>query len=137
MKLIKKLFLILLIVVGLSSGVYWANAQGYFNNTPLANISIPEIKLPSQISDKIKLPEKISTDGINKEKIDEIAQDASTQTKELATKAQEVGEHAQKILGTTVQEGEVQPPIHERALEYGQYIYCKEVVREYEKSVIW
>ena len=136
MKLIKKIFLWIFLAVSLGSGVYWANDQGYFKNTPLAKVSWPEVALPeklsSELSDKLKLPEKISTNNINQEKISEIAQDATNQTQELTSKAQEVSEHAQKILGESVKEGE-EVPLHEKALDYGKYIYCKEVVKEYEE----
>jgi hypothetical protein len=132
MKLIKKLLLVILLVVGLGAGVYWANGQGYFENTPLASISWPEnfpnIKIPSQVS------EKISSENIDQEKFDKITQDAASQTQELTLKAQELGEHAQKVLGESVQENTDQPPIHEKVIEYGQYIYCKEVVKEWENK---
>lgn len=133
MKVVKKFLLVILLIVALGSGVYWAQTQGYFENSPLANISIPEINLPSQITDKVKLPEKLSPSDNDTQKIKDLAQDATEQTKELSSKALVVGDQAQKILGESVKAGE-EKPIHESALEYGKYIYCKEVVKAYEEG---
>jgi hypothetical protein len=82
-------------------------------------------------------------DGLNR-----FTQTATTELQTLAERAQEVGGHAQNVLGSAIQrsddgtlenplENAIQPatnqvPIHERALEYGRYLYCQEVVKEYE-----
>lgn len=130
MKLLKKLLLVILGVVAMGSGVYWAKSQGYFDNTPLAQVSLPQLQLPSLAS----LSPKNLTKNLNKENLENISKDAEQQTQTLTSKAKEVGEHAQNVLGDSIQADEEQPPLHERAIEYGQYIYCKGVVEEYEKQ---
>lgn len=61
--------------------------------------------------------------------------DASSQLETLAQRAGEVTQHAQTVLGSSIQVNEdVKKPIHESALEYGRYVYCKQVVTEYENS---
>lgn len=142
MKIIKKLLFVVLIVVVLGTGFYWANNQGYLKNTPLANIS-----LPSSLQNVAILKNSSSSlnSFIEQEKIQEIAKDATNQTQILTEKVGEVGGHAQKVLGNSIQSANDKDndgseasengnkPLHERTLEYGKYLYCKQVVAEYEK----
>lgn len=62
--------------------------------------------------------------------------DATQQLQVLSQRAGEVGQHAQNVLGSSIQVNEsVKKPIHESAIEYGRYVYCKQVVTDYENSV--
>jgi hypothetical protein len=88
------------------------------------------------------------TNIVNQESLAEFTESASLELQTLAERAQEVGGHAQNVLGSAIQrsddgslqnplENAVQPstdqaPLHERALEYGRYLYCQEVVKSYE-----
>lgn len=68
-------------------------------------------------------------------KVQGTTQDASSQIQTLTQRASEVGQHAQKVLGTSIQVNEAEKkPIHQSALEYGRYIYCKQVVTDYETA---
>lgn len=67
-------------------------------------------------------------------KVHSASTDAGSQLQTLAQRAEEVGQHAQNVLGTSIQvnEEKAKAPIHETAIEYGRYIYCKQVVSEFE-----
>ncbi|MDA1079921.1 MAG: hypothetical protein O2840_04520 [bacterium] len=69
------------------------------------------------------LPEKMELPG----EVDVTLENASTQAKALQ-------EHATNILGATdkVTSGNPDVPIQERAFEYGRYLYCNQVVTDYE-----
>lgn len=58
-------------------------------------------------------------------------QDAENSFSQLSQRTQEVSKHVGNVLGSSV-EATNSTPLHEKALEYGQYIYCKQVVSEYE-----
>lgn len=112
---------LVLLVIGF--GVYC----GYFYKT---NNRFPDFQkatetissVTSQISDKSPTVQTATTD-------------ASSQLQTLSQRAGEVGQHAQNVLGTSIQVNEEEKkPIHESAIEYGRYIYCKQVVTEYEKA---
>ncbi len=85
------------------------------------------------------LPENIPT--IPKEKIEEVKTntptfnsvqgETQTQLEIFSARARELGSYAQEALKTGIQEDNSQP-VHEKAIEYGQYIYCKQVVESYE-----
>ena len=54
----------------------------------------------------------------------------------FSQKTLEVSEHAGNILGSSITTApkDQTTPLHEKALEYGQYIYCQQVVAQYEKN---
>lgn len=53
----------------------------------------------------------------------------------LTQRGKELTDHVGTVLGETVSEADAeQQPLHERAVEYGQYIYCKGIVEEYENK---
>lgn len=53
----------------------------------------------------------------------------------LTERSMEIGEHVGAVLGESVSEVEAEnQPLHERAIEYGQYMYCKGIVEEYEAN---
>lgn len=63
-------------------------------------------------------------------------QDASDQLGTLAERGQEVSEQIGKVLGEFVEvnENNQDQAAHERAFEYGQYLYCQQVIIDYEKN---
>lgn len=71
---------------------------------------------------------------LDNQKIEEFAQSTSSELETLTERGKEVGEHAQNVLGRSVEVNEEQPALHERALEYGRYVYCQQVVEEYESQ---
>lgn len=69
-----------------------------------------------------------------------IAEYAKFDPKELETisqRGQEVTSQATKVLGATISESqntENEKPLYTKAVEYGRYLYCQEVVKQYEKE---
>ena len=60
---------------------------------------------------------------------------AETEISGLSQKTIEVSKHAENVLGSSITAAtNSATPIHERAFEYGKYVYCKQVVDDYEKT---
>jgi hypothetical protein len=66
--------------------------------------------------------------------IQESVKNAESEVTQVSKKTVEVGQHAENVLGSSVTapSSENTTPIHEKAFEYGKYIYCKQVVDDYE-----
>lgn len=83
------------------------------------------------------LAEKIET--VNSEELTKNFQDgvqsAESEVFGLSERTVEVSKHAGNVLGSTIQPApeENTTPIHEKAFEYGKYVYCKQVVADYEE----
>lgn len=118
MKLIKML-LLLVLFVAVAAGAFHVLANrgiippeqaqavyGTWNTTlqPLIAAGLPaQIALPSQIS----VPEQVSS----------------------------LAETSGAVLGTSSLQNQVQaeqPPLPQRAFEYGRYVYCQEVIKDYQ-----
>jgi len=127
MNFIKKPIVLITTTAVIAGSLYFAATQGYLDDSPLEpikNISF-EGELPDSINiSEIKLP--------SRDEVTDFTQDATKQTKVLSSRASEVSEHTENILGATIEEGDEDLPIHEKALEYGRYIYCQEVVKDYQ-----
>lgn len=63
-------------------------------------------------------------------------QDATNQLETLAQRGQEVSQEIGTVLGKFVEvnESNEDQAAHERAFEYGQYLYCQQVISDYEKN---
>lgn len=128
LKLIKIAFVLLLIF-----GVYkFAKAKNWL---PSHIFSKVEEALP----DKITLPwnkeKEIKIEGIkfSQEDIDKIGEDGMSQIQILGNKAKEAGEVAQDFVQEVVKVDEnTDKNISEKAFDYGRYIYCQEIVKQYE-----
>ncbi len=82
-------------------------------------------------SNDISLAEEVGK--ISQEKIKETQETTKKQVGDLSAKAKEVGEQTKKILGESVKvDEENSSSLQDRAIEYGQYLYCKQVVNNYE-----
>lgn len=91
------------------------------------------------IPEKITLPwnkdKEIRFDEIkfSQEDVDKIGADGMSQIQILGNKAKEAGEVAQDFVQEVVKVDEnTDKNISEKAFEYGRYIYCQEVVKQYE-----
>jgi hypothetical protein len=96
-------------------------------------------KIEEVIPDKISLPwnkeQEIQLDGIKVEQkdLEKLGKDGLAQVQILAEKAKEAGAVAQDFVEDVVQVDENSDKnISEKAFEYGRYIYCQEVVKQYE-----
>ncbi len=112
MKIIFKVIKGAIIIAVILYGFYFAGSQGWLQGTPLQNIDHEQFNL--------------------------LKQENLEQTKVLTEKAQETGQHVQHILGDTVEvdEDQKKQPLHERAFEYGRYLYCQQVVEDWEQQTI-
>lgn len=67
-----------------------------------------------------------------------ISDEANSQLEILSQRAQNVASQSQQVLGETIKVNEGDSnndkPTHEKAFEYGRYIYCKQVVEDYEEK---
>lgn len=63
---------------------------------------------------------------------DIIPQNAEKNVQELTTRAQNAMNQAGVILGTAVQQSSESGSIQEKAFDYGRYLYCQQVVKDYE-----
>ena len=109
MKLVGRIVVIIAILLALIFGLYFAGSQGWLQNTPLRDVPYEELNLFSQ------------------ENVE--------QAKELTDRAKETGEHVQQILGETVEADEKKKDkaLHEKTIEYARYLYCKQVVEDWER----
>ena len=150
--LIKPL-LILIVLAGVSFGAYTyvnKNNPGAVLGTTNEIKSFIEEKLPQskQMFDKIVTSESnedsssseplIETEDTSIEDLkaqNSFLNDSLELTKEqlktLTQKSNEVKDHLVKLSGE-IKESEDGSALHEKAFEYGQYIYCQEIVKEYE-----
>lgn len=79
-----------------------------------------------------------------------IADNISNQTQELTDRGQEVSEHVSNILGSYIEPTEKNQssensaedsnsndqdkPIYEETLDYGRYLYCQQVIKDYQNQ---
>ena len=72
------------------------------------------------------------------EQLKPLTQDAQKQIEVLGERTKEVSEQSKQVLGETVKINEEltkdERPVHEKAFDYGRYIYCKQVVQDFEEE---
>ena len=112
-----KLFILFMIIAAGATFYYFGDPQKvietvmpYVEKTPLDGI-IKEIDV-----DKV---EKVTAD------ISAAVQTAEEDISTLNERGQEVGEHTANILGSSIEATEDATPLHEKAFEYGKYIYTQ------------
>lgn len=106
----------------------------YFGDTQkLSNTIIPKLKETpfAPVAEKF---EQIDTKKVS-EDFQKSVQEAESEISTLSQKTTEASKHAGNVLGSSIQsaEKEESTPLHEKAFEYGKYIYCKQVVEDYEE----
>jgi hypothetical protein len=124
-----KLVIFILILLTLSIFAY---QKGWLKAHPL-NTQIEKFQ-----SGKIKNGQELFSSFQNQEKVNlqlnELSSDAGEQIKVTAEKALEAGKVAQEFMSESVQTDESEDKkLGEKAFEYGQYIYCKAVVDDWEQ----
>lgn len=63
-------------------------------------------------------------------------EEAATQITELSTRAQILGDNTEKVLSTAIQaDTSSDSSMTDRAIEYGKYLYCKQVVADYDNTI--
>ena len=83
-------------------------------------------------SNDISLAEEI--DSVSEEKVKDFQETTTKQLGEFSQKAKEMGEETKKVLGDSVRVDDSEPSFQEKAVEYGQYLYCKQVVDGFESK---
>lgn len=129
-KLVVTIFALLLIF-----GIYkFAKAKNWLPShvfSKIENIIPNKIILPWNKDQEIKL-DKIK---FSQEDVDKIGKDGLTQIQILGNKAKEAGTIAQDFVQEVVKVDEnTDKNISEKAFDYGRYIYCQEVVKQYETN---
>lgn len=120
MTLLFSLFLVLS-----AAGVFAMYNRGAFKNLQIPNAIasyLPTAKSITSVTDMVAQIKPTANQS----------QELTT----LATRTQESSQAFGKVLGDFVQvnEADTEKPLQEKALEYGQYIYCKQVVETYQKA---
>jgi hypothetical protein len=129
-KLIVTIFALLLIF-----GIYkFAKAKNWLPSQVFSKI---EDVLPNKITLPWNKEKEIKLDQIkfSQEDVDKIGEDGMSQIQILGNKAKEAGGVAQDFVQEVVKVDEsTDKNISEKAFEYGRYIYCQEVVKQYEAN---
>ena len=127
--------IIIVFVLSLIFGIYkFAKAKNWLPSHVFS-------KIEDVLPDKIILPwnkeKEIRFDKIkfSQEDVDKIGEDGMSQIQILGNKAKEAGSVAQDFVQEVVKVDEsTDKNISEKAFEYGRYIYCQEVVKQYEAN---
>lgn len=115
--------LIIVLLLGMVSGIFiFATVQGYVSNDLLQKLPLSKVPAFSQIA---QVPQQLPSVAL--------PQNVSSQAQTLVERGSEVAGHTQNVLGTQITASEDNKPLSERAFEYGRYLYCQQVVREYEQ----
>lgn len=121
-----KIFLLMVLVAVAVTFYYFGDPQ------KLAQSIIPKIKSTPLAPITTKL-ENLDIDKLSQE-FQSGVKEAELEIVTLSKKTTEVSEHAGNVLGSSVTPADenITTPMHEKAFEYGKYIYCKQVVGDYE-----
>lgn len=132
MKLLKNKFVLILLLIGGIAGFYYFGDSQKVTQSALESLEKTPLSGLSQ-----KLQEANSKkSNFN---LDDTIESAEAEFSQLSTKTLEVKDHvgnilgASKILESPIEATQDSKPLHEKTLEYGQYIYCKSVVKDYEE----
>lgn len=99
-----KLLILALVLLVLGGGYSYASQQPWFPGSA-PKVDMPEVSLQGNPQDQLAI---------------------------LTSRAQELGGLAQGFIGTGIQKDTSDPSLSQQAMNYGQYLYCKQVVSSYE-----
>lgn len=128
MKQIKSLFILALLLVVAISGIQVAYNRGIVQQQHLDQLKLTG--LSSYLASNQSSPE------IKMENSGQLMQSAQEQGSTLFSRGKEAAFETRKVLGEYIEpvEEEDQKPLHDRALNHGLYLYCQQVVNEYESN---
>lgn len=137
MRIVRPL-LLLVLLAGLAGGGYLFWAKKRASSGPAMSSSMSSSAEGSDQSDGFQiggfhLPSFKGDVKVAKPDLAQVSEQAQTQLEQLKDKSLEVKEHVGVVLGEA-QEASGESTLQQRALEYGQYLYCKGVVEEWEKT---
>lgn len=121
-----KLFLIIVIGAVVATFYYFGDPQ------KLVGSIMPKLK-STPLAPAVEKLETIDSQKIAQD-FQQGVQNAEMEIGTLSEKTADVTQKAGDVLSSSVQppEEENTTPIHEKAFEYGKYVYCKQVVTDYE-----
>ena len=121
-----KLFLVIVIAAVVGTFYYFGDPQ------KLAETIIPKLK-ETPLAPAVEKIETLNPEQIT-EQFQNSVQNTESEIGTLSERTAEVSQHAGKVLSSSVTAPakEETTPVHEKAFEYGKYIYCKQVVSDYE-----
>jgi len=127
--------LIIIVALLILFGVYQlAKAKNLLPNHVFSKIEeiIPDkISLPWNKEKEIRLEEI----KVEQKDLEKLGEDGLSQIQILAEKAKQAGGIAQEFVEEVVKiDQDENKNISEKAFEYGRYIYCQEVVKQYESN---
>ena len=83
---------------------------------------------------KDQIKPTIQTPNLPLESVQSWSGDAKQQVQVLGTKASNIGHNIHDFWFQNVTKND-DKPVHSRAIEYGTYLYCKQVVADYEEHL--
>lgn len=125
--MIVRILLAVLIVCGLVAGyIYFTGGTGLPPVVTKQLSFIPTRQASSAAT--------LSTDALASVQIPSLPQNASEQLKTVGERTGELSSTVGKVLGEAVQVGTAsgEQSLQERAFDYGRYLYCQQVVKDYE-----
>lgn len=131
---VKHFLLAILWLVLITAGIYVAYQRDVFAALPKVNETISA--LFNKKSSETPTLGITPLNNLDQEKLETAFSDASSQLKVLSARGQETGVMSSQVLGDFIQvnEEDNEKSTSEKALEYGRYLYCQQVVKEWEES---
>jgi len=134
MKPIKNFLLAILWLVLITAGIYIAyQRQAFASIPPLERVLALMFDKSSTDSSTLGIA---PLNNLDKAKIEKAWTDASSQLKVLSSRGQATGEMSSQVLGEFIQvnEEDSEKNTSGKVLEYGRYLYCQQVVKDYEQK---
>lgn len=133
MKLLRKLIKIIIIVLIILAISIFLYQKGWLKSHPLQaqikQFQDGKIKSWQDILNSFKKEENLNL------QLNELSNSAGEQIRTSAQKAVEAGKVAQEFVSESIQTDEsTEKNLGEKAFEYGQYVYCKAVVDDWEQK---
>lgn len=121
MKSLKLLLFICLVITLIGAGVYVAQGKGLLKTPTLAQSGTLGIQALSA-KDQLNLEQALT--------------EATSQIGTLSQRSAETANTSSQVLGEFIQvnEADSEKSTSEKALEYGRYLYCQQVVKEWEEK---
>lgn len=146
MQLIKGVFFTGLLLVIVAASIFAMHNRGMFKGIRIDQATafsgffenVVRPKLPGPLAKMFPTPTPLAENASPSAavQISINSEDAKNQLTTLSNRGQLVGQEVGKVLGDQIKvnEEDANKPLHEKALEYGQYLYCQQVVKEYEAT---
>lgn len=143
LSLLKKPLLIILLITAIGGSVYFfQKKQGVIlgqdtsvgeyleENFPAVNQAVEKLPFSASIlgvKDESSTPTQVSQNPLQ-----QTADLTGQQLETLIQNGTKVKDQLNEFI-SQVKESTQSTPLHERAMEYGQYLYCQQIIKEYEK----